>query len=129
MSRRLCIALAAALLLVACGCSLTEDAAPTPILPPATSAPPTPPPPPPPARFAQFVAALAGRYSRAPYNVHAWEFFNEPDSTYPPNHTGGFGLYGDQYAALLRAAVPGIRAIDPQARVLLGGLAYEWFMD
>ncbi len=80
-------------------------------------------------RMADLVAAMATRYSRPPYNVHFWEFFNEPDSANPPDHQTSWGLHGDMYAAMLRATVPGLRAIDPQARVLIGGLAYEWFMD
>jgi len=82
-----------------------------------------------PARFGQFVNALALRYTDAPYNVQFWEFFNEPDSTYDPNHQNGFGLHGDQYAALLKATVPGLRAINPQARVLIGGLGADFYMD
>ncbi len=81
------------------------------------------------ARFGRFVNALALRYTDAPYNVQFWEFFNEPDSTYDPNHQNGFGLHGDSYAALLKATVPGLRAINPQARVLIGGLGADFYMD
>ncbi|HMA37560.1 MAG TPA: cellulase family glycosylhydrolase, partial [Chloroflexia bacterium] len=79
--------------------------------------------------FASFMAAVVAHYSQPPFNIHYWEFFNEPDSTNPPNHGGSWGLHGAQYAALLQATVPQVRTLDPQARVLLGGLAYEWFMD
>jgi hypothetical protein len=81
------------------------------------------------ARLAAFWAAAADRYSRPPYNIHIWELFNEPDSTYEPNHQNGFGLHARDYVALLRSGVPRVRAVDPQARFVLGGLGYEWFMD
>jgi aryl-phospho-beta-D-glucosidase BglC (GH1 family) len=80
-------------------------------------------------RLAAFWKAVAARYSRPPYNVHVWELFNEPDSTYNPNHPVGFGLNAAAYVALLRAGVPAVRAVDPQAQFVLGGLGYEWFMD
>ena len=75
------------------------------------------------------MAALVARYSVAPYNVHYWELFNEPDTTTAADKGGAFGLHPDNYAALLQAAYPRIHALDPAARVLLGGLAYEWFSD
>ena len=31
--------------------------------------------------FIEFMSAMAARYGKAPYNVHYWEFWNEPDST------------------------------------------------
>jgi hypothetical protein len=82
-----------------------------------------------PQRFGQFMAAAVAHYSRPPYNVHLWELFNEPDATSGPDHQGGFGLHGDVYAALLRAAVPAMRAADPQVRILIGGMGYDWFLD
>ncbi len=84
------------------------------------------------AAFATFMGDLVARYSRPPYNVHAWELGNEPDvdpSLIPGNSP--FGCWGDLqradyggagYAAMLKAAYPAIKAADPQATVVLGGL-------
>jgi hypothetical protein len=78
-----------------------------------------------PADMAVFMRAMVERYSGPPYDVHLWELFNEPDSTRSPH--SGWGLYGKDYATMLSVVVPGIRAADPQAKIFLGGLAYDWF--
>jgi hypothetical protein len=82
--------------------------------------------------FADFVREAVRRYSAPPYNVKYWELWNEPDvdpSLVSPNSP--FGCYGDQddpyygggtYADMLRAVYPHIKAVDPQATVVLGGL-------
>lgn len=64
-------------------------------------------------RFARFVAARYG-----PLGVHAYEVWNEPnlDRFWPSGPNAG------EYAAMLRAAYPEIKAADPHATVLLGGL-------
>jgi aryl-phospho-beta-D-glucosidase BglC (GH1 family) len=82
-----------------------------------------------PTRLATFWKALAERYSRPPFNVHFWELFNEPDGTAGTDHARGFGLHAADYVALLRAGVPAVRSVDPQAQFVLGGLGYEWFID
>ena len=38
-------------------------------------------------------------------------------------------MHGDAYAALLTAAYPAIKAANPQAKVVFGGIAYDWFTD
>ena len=76
--------------------------------------------------MAAFMRALVSRYSRPPYNVHNWELFNEPDQTHQPGDYG-WGHHSVEYAAMLKAVVPAMRAADPQARIFLGGLAYDWF--
>ena len=85
--------------------------------------------------FANFVEAAVTRYSAAPYNVHHWEMFNEPDVD--PALVGGesgFGCWGDiddpyyngdQYAAMLAAAYPVIKRVDPTATVYVGGLLLD----
>ncbi|RLC80528.1 MAG: hypothetical protein DRJ03_08530 [Chloroflexi bacterium] len=85
--------------------------------------------------FAQFLQALVSRYSAPPYNVRYWELGNEPDvdpSLVPANSV--FGCWGDNsdeyyggryYAEMLKTAYPAIKAADPQARVLLGGLLLD----
>ncbi|MBX0330775.1 hypothetical protein K2Z83_24260 [Oscillochloris sp. ZM17-4] len=82
--------------------------------------------------FAAFMGEVVARYSQPPYNVHRWELGNEPDID--PNLVAGgspFGCWGDAgradyggagYAAMLKAAYPAIKAADPQAQVILGGL-------
>jgi hypothetical protein len=67
--------------------------------------------------YATFAGALAKRYG--PMGVHAWEIWNEPN-------LGQFWMPGANpaaYTALLKAAYPGIRAADPTATVITGGLA------
>jgi hypothetical protein len=69
----------------------------------------------PPARpddFGSFMAWLASRFRG---RVAAYEIWNEPDSRH--FFTGSV----DQYAALVRAAYPAVKASDPAARVVLGG--------
>jgi hypothetical protein len=65
--------------------------------------------------YAEFVAALAHRFS--PW-VSAYEIWNEEDA--PIWWTGAPDPAG--YVRLLRAAYPAIKAADPRATVVLGGL-------
>lgn len=67
--------------------------------------------------YARFAAQLAARY--APMGVHAWEIWNE-------ENIGRFwepGPSPSRYVELLRCAYPAIHAADPDAVVLVGGLA------
>lgn len=80
-----------------------------------------------PQQMAAFMTAVVQHYSAPPYNVHLWELFNEPDQTHGPLR--GWGLHSQEYATMLRTVVPAIRATDPQAKIFLGGLAYDWFTD
>jgi hypothetical protein len=67
--------------------------------------------------YARFAAQLAARY--APMGVHAWEIWNE-------ENTGQFWQPGpspSRYVELLRHAYSAIHAADPDAFVLIGGLA------
>jgi len=69
-----------------------------------------------PAQFAAFAKTAAARYAG---RVAAWEIWNEQntDSFFRP----GPDVAG--YTALLRAAYPAIKAADPNATVLTGGVA------
>jgi len=80
--------------------------------------------------FVQFVTALVERYDGdgvddAPGSpvVKYWELYNEMDNE------AHWGYQGDKYAELLKAAYPAIKAANPEAKVVFGGLAYEWFTD
>lgn len=85
--------------------------------------------------FALFLSDLVARYSVPPYHVKYWEVWNEPDvdpSLIPGNQV--FGCWGDKndlyygggyYAQMLKVAYPAIKAADPQAQVLVGGLLLD----
>jgi hypothetical protein len=87
------------------------------------------------AAFGSFMRELVARYSVSPYNVKYWELWNEPDvdsSIFPGDNI--YGCWGDQndayygggyYAEMLKAAYPQIKAVDPQAQVLVGGLLLD----
>lgn len=82
--------------------------------------------------FAQFLTDLVNRYRQFPYNIKHWELFNEPDYTWPDGWAGGLGCWGDdgdQYAQMLTWAYPAIKAADPEATVLMGGVALDWFTE
>ena len=81
--------------------------------------------------FAKFVGAVVNRYSRPPYNIKYWEFFNEPDGTRPDYWAiiNTWGYYGKEYALMLKAVYPVVKAADPAARVVMGGLAYDNFVN
>ncbi len=102
--------------------------------------------------FAQFVQALAQRYKNAPYNVHYWEVYNEPDGTDAPasakDPRGWFacwvgGCWGASagkywagspsgpalYAQMLKAVYPALKAGDPQGQLVLGALAFDQFQN
>lgn len=82
--------------------------------------------------LAQFAFDAVKRYGSAPYGVKHWELWNEPDvapELVAPD--SGYGCWGDSsdpyygggaYAQMLQAVYPAIKAADPEAKVLLGGL-------
>jgi hypothetical protein len=71
------------------------------------------------ADWQEFVGAVVARYPTIRY----WEIYNEPDSIQR------FGTKGSVYAAMLSGIYPVIKAANPSARVVLGGLALDWFID
>lgn len=83
--------------------------------------------------FARFAAAAVRRYSAAPYGVRHWEIGNEPDAFVFASDSpfGCWGrrdepLYGGQaYGELLKVVYPAIKAADPGAQVLNGGLLLD----
>lgn len=87
--------------------------------------------------FAEFMGALVERYDGdgiddAPGSpvVLYWEMYNEPDSnsivdaTFSP--PVGWGNHGEQYAFMLEEIYPAVKAANPQAQVVFGGIAYDF---
>ncbi|PIE81486.1 MAG: hypothetical protein CSA11_03875 [Chloroflexi bacterium] len=83
--------------------------------------------------FAEFVAAVVERYDGdgvadapgSPVILH-WEIFNEPDEALV---NPKWGNYGAEYAHLLSLVYPAVKAANPEAQILFGGIAYDWFDD
>ena len=75
--------------------------------------------------FARFLTDLVNRYKVPPYNVKYWELINEPDNSW----NGCYGNHGDEYKDMLAVAYPAIKAADPNAIVIKGGIAYDWFTE
>lgn len=80
--------------------------------------------------FVEFVSAFVERFDgdgiddapESPIVLH-WEFYNEPDANYR------WGDYGDEYAQMLAAVYSAVKEANPDAQVVFGGLAYDWFED
>jgi len=70
------------------------------------------------AAFARFAAAAASRYAGRHF---VWEIWNEPNL---PEYWSAIGAGPDpaQYALLVEAVVPAIRAADPTATILIGAV-------
>ena len=69
------------------------------------------------ADYADFARAMVDRYK--PLGVHTYEVWNEPNLA----HFWPSGVSAADYASLLIAAYPVIKAADPAATVLMGGLS------
>ena len=67
--------------------------------------------------FADFVGRVVARYG--PMGVRHFEVWNEPNSP----HFWPSGVDAAEYTALLQATHPAIKAVDPGATVVLGGLS------
>jgi hypothetical protein len=86
--------------------------------------------------FVEFVAALVERYNGdgiddAPSGIKIthWEFYNEPDFGSEVAGREGWGNYGRRYAQMLEAVYEIVHDVNPDAKVLLGGLAYSQFVS
>ncbi len=85
--------------------------------------------------FASFMYDLAARYRAQPYKVKYWEIWNEPDATpNPVAEESGFGCWGDvsdpyyggrAFGEMLKVATPLVKAANPQAQVIIGGLLLD----
>ncbi len=81
--------------------------------------------------FAAFAAAAAARYGPTgsywptcactPHPISAWEIWNEENNGYWWNGAAS----ATQYAAVFAATRAALRSVDPQARVVVGGLTYD----
>jgi hypothetical protein len=79
--------------------------------------------------LAEFTQAWVKKYSQAPYNVHYFELWNEPDVD------GSLGCWGnladtnyyggEDYGQMLQAVYPAMKKADPTAQVLVGGLLLD----
>jgi len=85
--------------------------------------------------FAEYVGELIERYdgdgiNDAPYHpvILHWEIYNEPDAGPRPD-LNRWGAKGAEYAQMLQTIYPVVKAANPDAKILLGGLAYDWFDD
>lgn len=67
-----------------------------------------------PTAWVQFVKAIVERYP----NIHYWEIWNEPDMDM---YWGGTA---EEYVKLLRASYLTIKKVNPEAKVIMAGLAY-----
>jgi len=91
--------------------------------------------------FATFIRKAVSRYSYSPFNVRYWAFYNEPDNSDAVNYGGilggcwGYswnpnaapGAGGAAYANMLKHVYPAVKAANPNAYVVMGGLAYDYF--
>jgi len=62
--------------------------------------------------------------------VDYWSFYPEPDNGSLWRAQQGLGYWGHNgagYAAMLAQVSPAIHAANPRAKVLIGGIAYDWF--
>lgn len=87
--------------------------------------------------FAQFLTELVNRYKVPPYNVKYWELDSEVDvdpSLVAPDSPALFWCWGDEsdeyygggyFAEMLKSAYPAIKAADPRAKVVIGGLLLD----
>jgi hypothetical protein len=85
--------------------------------------------------FAEYIGALVERYdgdgnADAPGSpvVNYYEFFNEPDARPTPDG-GRWGNNGADYAEMLETVYPVVKAANPNAKVLLGGVAHDLFVE
>lgn len=89
-----------------------------------------------------FLGALVERYdgdgvADAPGSVQVqyWMLYPEPDNgqeVYAQPEHGGKGLWGHNgsgYAQMLAQVQPVMKAADPGAKLINGGLAYDWFEE
>lgn len=84
--------------------------------------------------YATYVQQVVERYDGDGFNdapngavVEYFEFYNEPDFVTADGSNDGWGNNGGRYAEMLKAVYPHVKEANPDAQVLMGGIAYEWF--
>ncbi len=85
--------------------------------------------------FGAFMHDVVARYSQPPYNVKYWEIWNEPDiQIFSVPSDNPWGCWGNQdepffggrhYGEILKAVYPQMKAADPEAQLLVGGLLMD----
>lgn len=85
--------------------------------------------------YREYVGALVERYDGDGYQdapgspiVDYWEFYNEPDRRLNSSD-GRWGQHGAEYAAMLATVYPIVKNRNPDAQVVFGGIAYDFFED
>ncbi len=83
-----------------------------------------------PVDYFDFLTAFVSHVKLQPYHIQVWELLNEPDAM-PGYRCGGglvtYGSNGTSYGVLAQGAAQTINSLDPSAKILMGGLAYDWF--
>jgi hypothetical protein len=89
--------------------------------------------------FVEFMAAMVERYDGdgsqdAPGSpvVNYWELYNEPDNGSIVGAEKGASYWGDfgaAYARMLCEVYPAMKAASSNARIVFGGIAYDWFRE
>lgn len=91
-------------------------------------------------RFAAFMKALAERYDGdgvddapgSPIVTH-FELYNEPDGAREDlalfYGTAYWGPFAERYVAMLKRVHPAVKEANPQAQILLGGLAHDHYVQ
>ncbi len=85
------------------------------------------------AAFASFMHDLVTRYSAPPFNVRYYEIWNEPDAptVLNDNQWGCWGeptdayYGGGKFGDMLKVVYPAMKAANPAAQVVLGGLLLD----
>lgn len=85
--------------------------------------------------FIEFVSAVVERYDGdgiddAPGSpvVLYWEFYNEPDAQ-TDHFDAGWGDFPERYANMLKLAHGAVKGANPDAYVVFGGIANDWYTD
>ena len=85
------------------------------------------------ADFVEFMAAMSARYSKAPYNAHVWELWNEPDSGGRCGARHRTSTTAGEQRRPLRSDAQSDQARRergrPAAMLVLGGMAYDGFLE
>jgi len=86
-----------------------------------------------------FVTAMVERYDGDGLNdasgspvVNYWSFYAEPDNGNPAYAAVGWGFWGHDgagYAEMLSQVSPAIHSANPKAKVLIGGIAHDYFEE